>query len=176
MTKKGIVLRHRNLLGAGVAGPCYMCRGSSDPCTSGHASGYATCKDCHDSTGPSQRNCLPCYVPEFLLSRDRRGFAPFFALVGDLAVTGRLVDPVTRKARRGVEVRLAFPNGLFVSATTGPTGAFRLVVRASEPRKPAGRIDLGTRPYRSTESGAFALGLKLDAPTRVVKRPLRGAK
>lgn len=170
----------RNMSGMALDDPCYMCNGSNDPCTGGHSEGYATCEDCHDSDGPSDRNCLPCFSPEFINSIARtgphKGFGPAFALLGDLEITGKLVAPATRKAVRRATVRLVFPNGICISTKTDAKGAFRLFVESwGGKKRAAAKIDIGEHPYRTTASG-FILGFKLDAATKRLKKRVRGKK
>ncbi len=160
--------RHRNLANIALLGPCYMCAGDNDPCTSGEVSGYATCADCHRSSGPEERNCLPCYLQEYAGLVDAKGFAPFFAILGDIEITGSLRDAGTAKASRGAQVRLLFPNGLSLASRTDRNGSFRLKIESSvsaAKRKAAASIDIGQHPYRKTEAG-FVLGFQLDAPKR----------
>jgi hypothetical protein len=160
--------RHRNLANLVLLGPCYMCEGDNDPCTSGEVSGYATCADCHRSTGPEQRNCLPCYLQEYASLVDAKGFAPYFAVLGDVEIVGSLRDARTAKACRGARVRLLFPNGLSLETRTDKSGSFRLHVESSGPSaspRAAASIDIGQHPYRKTEMG-FLLGFQLESPKR----------
>jgi hypothetical protein len=167
-TRARTLLRHRYFAGMALATPCYLCFGDSDPCTSGHVSGYATCDDCHKSTGPEHRNCLPCFAAEFANSRDRKGFAPYFAILGDVDVRGRLHDPRSKKPCRNATVRVVFPNGLCLRAKTDSRGGFRVLIESSQSvsrRRPKVSLDIGPRPYRTKRDG-FVLGFRLDLLTQ----------
>jgi hypothetical protein len=99
-------------------------------------------------------------------------------VLGDIEVSGKLHDPVGKRACRGAVVRLAFPNGLCLRTKTNNQGNFRLLVESfgsSGKRKPKASINIGSRPYRTTREG-FVLGFKLDAPTRPLPRKLSGKK
>jgi hypothetical protein len=170
--------RHRNLANLALLGPCYMCEGDNDPCTSGEVSGYATCADCHRSTGPEQRNCLPCYLQEYASLVDAKGFAPYFAVLGNVEIVGSLRDARTAKVCRGARVRLLFPNGLSLETRTDKSGSFRLHIASSNMsarHRAAASIDIGQHPYRKSDAG-FVLGFQLDAPKRALNAKVPGLR
>lgn len=147
--------------------PCYLCEfgppGLPTPCWGGETSGYTTCRKCWDSTGPEMRDCAIVRIPQYAARIDARGFAPYFALRGDLRVTGRVYHEKTRRPWRNLRVALVFPNGLTVSAPTDDQGRFTIRVESFERRKPV-TLNIGAYPYRETGNRCFYLGFKL-APT-----------
>jgi len=153
---------HKNIRGLSLY-LCKMCDGPTPPCWDGELSGYVTCRDCYRSTGPKCRNCAVARVLDYLKTIDKRGYAPAFAVLGDVKVKGRIYDNETRKSCSRLPVKLVLPNGICFSTKTNSQGKFEIKIEAFQKnKKRLGSINIGPRPYHETGKHSFNIGCTLN--------------
>jgi hypothetical protein len=128
-----------------------MCGGSSDPCYNTSGNGYSSCQKCHDSSGPSQRDCLVAIVEDYAMI----GTLPFYEIRGPITLVGQVVDYKSKQPLTGIAVKLVFPNGLTISQSSGADGYFAITLESHRLDQSPQQIELGQMLFNDETNSLF---------------------
>lgn len=130
---------------------CLSCIGSNDPCFTASGDGYSSCQKCHDSSGPSQRDCLIAIVQDYA----NMGELPFYEISGPITLVGQVVDFMSEQPLVGIGLKLVFPNGLVVSQVSGENGDFAIALESHRKELSPQQLDLGQMRFNSVTQDVF---------------------